>query len=379
MGESLRIAFVYDVLYPWVKGGVEKRIYELAVRLARNHEVHVYGYKHWVGKDEIERDGIIYHGLASPGSLYLAGKRSPIPMLRLASVLRRKIPELEKYDVVDVQNLFYPGAFVLRKLSNTILTWHEFWRSYWFNYFGPAGMAGWAVERLLSSYGFHISVSRKTQLDLLQVGIPSRLVPNGIDLEKIDGIEPSELKSDLIFVGRLVRDKNLELALNAVAELVGDFPDLKFFVVGDGPERKKLEKLAFKRGIQKNVTFFGKLDSWEEVISLLKASKVFVFPSLREGFGMAVLEAMAAGLPPVVLDSPMSAAKFLVDEKAGLILSRENFTAGLRLLLSEERVRKRLGRRARKRAEGFEWEKVVGTLVDVYSGFIPNRITFLEW
>lgn len=92
--ESLRIAFVYDVVYPWVKGGVEKRIYELAVRLARFHEVHVYGYRHWGGSSSIEREGIHYHGLARPGRTYLLGKRNPMPMLRLASNVSRRTDEL---------------------------------------------------------------------------------------------------------------------------------------------------------------------------------------------------------------------------------------------------------------------------------------------
>ncbi|NJF25136.1 glycosyltransferase family 4 protein [Thermococcus sp. Bubb.Bath] len=372
MGETLRIAFVYDVIYPWVKGGVERRIHELAVRLARKHEVHVYGYKHWDGAPEIERNGVIYHGIVSPGSIYLAGKRNPLPMLRLASNLRKRLPELRKYDVVDVQNLFYPGAFVLRALPNALLTWHESWGNYWFSYFGPAGIPGWAVERLLSDYRLHLAVSRKTQLDLLQVGVPSRVVPNGVDLERTDRVKPSECESDLVFVGRLVKDKNLELAIRAVAGLVDDFPHVRFSIIGDGPERKNLENLAMKLGIRKNVDFLGRLESWEDVISLLKASKVFAFPSRREGFGMAVLEAMAAGVPPVVLDSPMNAARFLVNEKSGLVLSGDRFADGLRLLLSENNLGKKLGRNARKKAEMFDWGKIVGTLAGIYLEFTSS-------
>lgn len=279
-------------------------------------------------------------------------------MLHLASALEKKLPELKKYDVVDVQNLFYPGAFTLRKLPNVLLTWHEFWGGYWFNYFGPFGLAGFATERLLRTYKKHISVSRKTQLDLLKAGVSSIVVPNGVDLERIKRVKPSKFESDIIFVGRLMRDKKLELAIKAVARLVDDFPDIVFIVVGDGPEKKRLEAISRGSSLSGNVVFMGRLESWEEVISLLKASKVFAFPSLREGFGMAVLEAMAAGVPPVVLDSSMNAAKFLVNEKSGLVLSGDRFADGLRLFLSEGGLRKRFGKRARKRAEGFDWENI---------------------
>ncbi|ASJ02085.1 glycosyl transferase family 1 [Thermococcus profundus] len=363
--ETLRIAFVYDVIYPWVKGGVEKRIHELAIRLARKHEVHIYGYKHWEGGSYLERGGVVYHGLVRPGTLYLAGKRSPFPMLSLATALRKRLPELGEYDVVDVQNLFYPGAFVLRKLPNAVLTWHEFWGSYWFRYFGPLGAAGFATENLLRPYKVHLSVSWKTQLDLLKAGVSSRVVPNGVDIKRIKRIKPAELRSDFIFVGRLMRDKNLELALGAVSTLREDFPDVVFTVVGDGPERDRLEAISRRLGLSGNVVFTGRLEGWEEVISLLKASKVFAFPSLREGFGMAVLEAMAVGVPPVVLNSPMNGAKFLVDEKSGLVLGEDKFANGLGLLLSDEGLRKKLGRNARRKAEGFDWGEIAGSFEDI--------------
>ncbi|ANF22363.1 glycosyltransferase [Thermococcus piezophilus] len=204
--EILKIAFVYDVIYPGVKGGVEKRIYELVIRLARSHEVHVYGYKHWKGPKDMERNGVYYHGLGNREKIYVFGKRNPLPMLRLAALLRRRIDELRRYDVVDVQNLFYPGAFALRDLSNAIITWHEFWGDYWLRYWGPAGMVGKAVERTLFSFDRHIAVSWKTKLDLLEASLrkPITVVPNGIDVELIRSIPPAELESDVIFVGRLI-------------------------------------------------------------------------------------------------------------------------------------------------------------------------------
>ena len=59
----MKIAFVYDAVYPWIKGGAEKRIYEIGKRLADKHEVHWYGIRWWDGKETIEHDGIILHGV----------------------------------------------------------------------------------------------------------------------------------------------------------------------------------------------------------------------------------------------------------------------------------------------------------------------------
>jgi len=258
--ETLRIAFVYDVIYPWVKGGVERRIYELARRLAKHHEVHVYGYRHWEGPKDIEREGVHYHGLApAPKRLYLLGKRNPLPMLRLASRLRSRIGELREYDLVDVQNLFYPGALALKDLPNAVITWHEFWGPYWWRYLGPVGFPGWSTERALFSAERHVAVSWKTRLDLLKAGLrkPVPVVPNGVDVEFIRSVPPAELESDVIFAGRLIPEKGVDLLLRALAEVKREIPDVRAVIIGDGPERKRLERMAKGLGLEKNVLFTG--------------------------------------------------------------------------------------------------------------------------
>ena len=69
----MKIAFVYDVVYPYVKGGVEKRIWEMSRRLAaRGHEVHIYGMKYWDGPDNIQVEGVMLHGVCAPMKLYKA-------------------------------------------------------------------------------------------------------------------------------------------------------------------------------------------------------------------------------------------------------------------------------------------------------------------
>jgi len=367
--ETLKIAFVYDVVYPWVKGGVERRIYELAKRLARDHEVHVYGYKHWEGKNEIERDGIHYHGLApAPKRLYLLGKRNPLPMLRLASRLRRRIGEFRRYDIVDVQNLFYPGALALKSLPSTVITWHEFWGPYWWRYLGPGGLPGWLSERALFTAEHHISVSWKTKHDLLRAGLrkPVPVVPNGVDVEFIRSVPPDELESDVIFVGRLISEKGVDFLLKALVKVKEELPDVRAMIVGDGPERKRLEHMARNLGLEKNVLFTGFLP-YKRVIALMKASKVFVLPSWREGFGMVALEAMACGLPVVTLNAPMNAARFLVEAgKNGFVVDESQLSGALASLLFDKVFLKLIGRVSREISAEYDWDAVVRLLLGVY-------------
>jgi hypothetical protein len=73
----MKIAFVYDVIYPYIKGGVERRVWELAVRLSqKGHEVHIFGMKYWEGDDLRIQKGVILHGICPAQPLYAGGRRT---------------------------------------------------------------------------------------------------------------------------------------------------------------------------------------------------------------------------------------------------------------------------------------------------------------
>ena len=98
----MKIAMVYDAIYPWVKGGGEKRIYELSKRLvAQGHEVHLFGLNWWRGPEIIEKNDIILHGVCDKMELYVNGRRSIseaiIFSIKLLPALAR-----ERYDIIDV-------------------------------------------------------------------------------------------------------------------------------------------------------------------------------------------------------------------------------------------------------------------------------------
>ncbi|MEM2890625.1 MAG: glycosyltransferase, partial [Candidatus Hadarchaeum sp.] len=132
----MRIAYVHDAVYPFVKGGAERRMYELSRRLAkRGHEVHVFGMRWWVEEPEIEREGVHLHGVCRAMPLYSRGRRSIRAALAFAMSV---LPHLtrEKFDVIDCYQAPYLHAFpakaatVLRR-TPLVITWHEVWRGYW--------------------------------------------------------------------------------------------------------------------------------------------------------------------------------------------------------------------------------------------------------
>lgn len=368
----MKIAYVYDAVYPWVMGGVEKRIHEVSVRLAeRGHEVHVYGMRCWDGPATIERDGVMLHGISPGEALYADGRRTVPQALRFGKAVLRPLLA-SGADIVDCQNFPYFSCFAakaaaMRRGFPLVVTWHEVWGDYWYDYLGRRGVFGKAIERLASGLtDRHIAVSPSTARALAGLGVSGSVpvVPNGIDLARIAAIAPAEEEWDVIFTGRLIRDKNVDLLLRALVTVQEEVPDLRTLVVGDGPERPALEALARDLGLA--VTFAGFLPRYDDVIAAMKASRVFVLPSTREGFGIAALEAMACGLPVVTVDHPGNAARDLVvpgvngfccDLSAGAV--GEGILAGLDLHRGGVSG-------CQATAKGYDWGRIVEALEKVY-------------
>ncbi len=377
----MRIAYVHDAIYPFVKGGAEKRIYELSKRLVnRGHEVHVFGMRWWGEKPEIEQEGVHLHGVCKAVSLYSKGRRS----IRAAMTFARNVlPSLmkERFDIIDCYQAPYLHAFptkvgALLKRTPLVVTWHEVWRGYWREYLESLGTVGKLMEKtiLLGLADRVIAVSDQTKDDLVSLGAKAdkiSIVPNGIDFNSISKVSPSPEKLDVVYLGRLIRPKNVDVLLKAVAILKGEFPGLKVGIIGNGPEKENLENLAEELGIQNNAKFFGFVEDFNEVVALMKSSKVFVIPSTQEGGASIVtLEANACGLPVVATDHPLGIDKRLIHSgKTGFFvgLSPEAFAEKIRLLLKHDAQREEMNKNAIEFAQQYDWEKVVNSIEKVYA------------
>jgi len=364
----MRIAFVYDVIYPEVKGGVEKRVWELATRLAaKGHETHIYGMKYWDGADTVEREGVTIHGVCPAVTLYKPeGRRSIRQVLYYTLMLPVKLYR-ERFDIIDCQSSPYIPAYVcwlygILKGVPVAITWHEVWAGYWREYLGAPGIFGSLLEKgCMRLTRHHIAVSESTKRKLAENGVGCEaVIPNGVDMGFIRIVKPSNTKSDIIFVGRLIKSKNVDVLIEAAGKLKASHPNVKVLVVGDGPERIALEEKARTLGLGENIQFTGFMETYGEVIALMKSSKVFALPSTREGFAIAAVEAAASGLPIVtVIHRDNAAADLVSDGVDGLNVrldSRELADAFGRLL-GDDDYRTRLGEAARKMAAGYDWDR----------------------
>lgn len=340
----MRIAFVYDAAWPWETGGVQRRVWEISRRLANDHDVHWYGLNYWDGPAVIEREGVTIHGVGPAQNLYVDGRRS-IPeavsfAVRLVRPLRR-----ESFDVIDCQEFPYFPVFAsklgsFRKGTKLCLTWHEVWDDYWFEYLGWMGIAGKAVERLCSyPPDLHMAVSERTRREVHDLGVDTvEVVPNGITMSEIEAAPIADRDVDVLFVGRLIAEKNAALLIRAVDRLRCSDPDIECLLVGEGPERESIDQLVTELDLRETIDIISFRESYEEVLGLMKAAEVVVTPSRREGFGIAALESLACGTPVVTIAHPQNAVQELVDDGStgvvceptvdglhrGLKLAREN-------------------------------------------------------
>ncbi len=386
----MKIAFVYDAIYPWVKGGAEMRIHELGKRLsARGHEVHIFGIKWWEGEDAIEYEGMTLHGVCKARNLYVNGRRSISEALVFAVKL---FPELrkEKFDLIDASVFPYFSCFTAKAVSflkNTpsVFTWHEVWDDYWYEYLGrKQGFFGRIIEKLVSKLsGNNIAVSDWTKQRLEALGTAGekiQVIPNGIDIKMISEIEPEEGRYsagmgrkiyDIIFVGRLIKEKNVDILIKAVTFSKNNFPDFRCCIVGDGPEKGALLELAKKEKVYNNVEFAG-FQEYRALIGKIKASKVLVLPSSREGFGMVVIEAFACGVPVVTVREKYNAAQSLVeDEVDGLVVELEDreIAKGVEKIIKGETRYRKFSATSLSKAGEYDWEKIVSELILYYNRF----------
>jgi len=357
-------------MYPWEPGGVQKRVWEISRRLSDDHDVHWYGLHYWDGPSVIEREGVTLHGVMDPVELYVDGRRSITEALRFAAHLAPALAG-ERFDVVDVQEFPYFPAFTGKLRSVTagaplVLTWHEVWGDYWYEYLDWKGAAGKAIEWLTGRLpDLNVSVSEGTARGLEELGVSSDyVIPNGIDLAEIDAAPVAPETPDALYVGRLIPEKNLDVLIRAVEALHDTGRDVTAHLVGDGPERDALERQVAASGVEDHVTIEDPRADYEAVLGLLKSAGAFATPSRREGFGITALEALAAGTPVVTVDHPDNAVTdFVEDGETGFVtaLEADAFATGLERALARDSWDA-----CRDRASEYDWDRIADRTEAVY-------------
>lgn len=378
----MRIGMMADLYKPHVSGvthyvSLNKRVLEQA-----GHDVFVFTF----GREDIVDDEA--HVLRSPG-VPLAATGYTLGF-RYTRVARRL---LQTMDVLHVHHPFLSGRLALaygRPLGIPIVFTHHTRYDLYAQVYLPI-LPDQLGQAFLQAYmpafcrdvDLVIAPSQGLATVLREMGVdsPVDVVPNGVDLapfrspDPIDraslGISPDDIV--LIFVGRLGGEKNLYFLLRAAAGVQIADPRVWLVLVGDGPDRDNLEDRARHSGVGERVVFTG-LIPYTDVPRYLAMADVFVTASRTEVHPLSVIEALAAGLPVVGIDSP-GVSDTIVDGENGLVAQDDlaAFTAKLSHIVIDGEMRRRMAARARLSAEAYDIERTSVQVEARYRDLVERR------
>lgn len=198
----------------------------------------------------------------------------------------------------------------------------------------------------------------------VEYGVPEErisVIPNGIDVEKYRMEDVDVEEGRLVVLGRLMKRKGQDRVIRATRALVDDGYDVTLDVIGDGPMRSDLEELVLELDMGTSVKFHGFVDE-DEKVRLLNRAHVFVFASNQEGFGIALLEAMAAGTPVVAYRLPVY-EEFFEDGVNGILVDGRDpsdLATAVKSLLDDPAAVETLRAENVETAKGYTWEAVAG-------------------
>lgn len=365
------------------KGGISRYVAELAERFANEHEVHVFSSK-W---EDVENDKLIFHKTPlPPGPLIFEACAYFIEMSTISKLMQNK------FDVIHTEGL--ESAWM------DVVTAHSIHRGALesMKNMGELKPLGVMDKFLLNTeklnyskyrnYRKIIADSTSSKEELMEYyGVPNEdivVIPLGVDLDEYKPIEKSKLTGLRNKYG--IDDNDIVLLIVAteffrkgMIELISALgilrkkttQNVKLLIVGEARtegSRKGTDyyrELSKNRGVAKDVIFTGHVNDLNLYYNI---ADIFVFPTKYEAFGIPTLEAMAVGLP--VLNSKIGAGELITDGIDGFHLDNPNnieeIVDKLEMLINDEKLRRFIGKNARKSVMKYSWDETARMTMDVY-------------
>lgn len=354
--------FTYD-FFPW-EGGIGRHVYELQEQFKQFKDLELLIFSP------------CKNNLPNHRPLCTISKKIGKNVLfsLYLNIFIRRLIYIYDLDIAHLQS-GSGGIFLVRKLkTKVIVTMHT--NNYLFQYrrFGKIS------KRLLApleKYTYQIadrilSVSSYVKKNLISdYQIPPfkiHIVPNGVNSSTFYPISYYfHDRKTILYVGRLYKGKGLEFLIDAIERLIPDHPSVRLWVAGQGVYFKKIRAFIQGRTIRKHIVFLGWKDS-KTLNQLYNEATVYVMPSIVEGFGMTLLEAMACGCPVIATDSG-GAVDIIHQNHNGLLIPYGNvkqLAASISRIMMDEAKKERLIQNGLKTIQNFRWEVIARKLYCIY-------------
>ena len=380
----MRVCVVYDCLYPHTVGGAERWYRDLAERLAaEGHEVTYMTLRQWPRGERAQIDPRVRVVTAGPRmALYTAsGRRRTLPPLVFGvGVLGHLLRRGRRYDVVHTCSFPYfsllaAGATRPLQRFELVVDWFEVWSdSYWRDYLGAVGgRIGALVQRLCARVAQRaICFSELHAARLRAEGLRGPVtVLRGLYAGSTEPACVHAAEPIVLFAARLIPEKQVTLAVAAMALAARRIEGLRGEFLGEGPERAALEEAIVAHGLRGIVTARGFTAS-ETLDAEMRRAMCMLVTSRREGYGLVVVEAAARATPSVVVAGEDNAAtELIVDGDNGVIAQRadpETIAAAI-VRVHEEGIalRESTARWFAENAERLSLESSLRRVLEIYS------------
>jgi glycosyltransferase involved in cell wall biosynthesis len=351
-------------------GGAELHLFEVFRRVAaRGHRVRLLcsGWRGAAARAVVE--GIEVTRVGGRNSFAALGRGA------FRRVVREEAPDVV-VENINKMPFFLPG---LTSAPFCVLVNHLF-GGIVFQETNPLSAAAlWLLERpipLVYRRADFEAVSESTRDDLIQRGVAPgriRVIHSGVDSVALTP-DPAVGRAQpprFLYIGRIKRYKGVEGAIRALAHARVTRPDLALDIAGGGDDRPRLERLVARLGLQEAVMFRGFVSEAEK-IELMRRATANLFPSPKEGWGMTIVEAGACGTPSIASDSP-GLRDSVRDGETGFLVPHGDIVALAARMLelaADPALVARLGRSARRFAEGLSWERAA----DLAEGHLSELI-----
>ena len=376
----MKIGMFTDTYTPQINGVVTS-INSFTKELeAQGHEVYIFAPK-------------LKNSIPQPNVFHFKSFKYPMmPEHQFAYALGDHYQEFKNidFDIIHSHTPFTLGllALFLAKQHNIPLvhTYHTLFTEYVHYMPFSKGLGVWlskqASRKYCQSCDLVVVPSEAMRLELQDYGVTQEIdiIPTGVSQQFAEHGDPQDIRQkhnipddvDIItYAGRVAREKNIEFLLKVYKEILKVRQRILFAVIGDGPHRGHIERMAEEMGIKHKMLFTGYVSDKIELASWYKASSAFVFASLTETQGLVILEAMSAGTPVVAISA--MGIKDIIQENRGGFASLPDvseFSLKLMRLLSSKELRTQKSLEATALAESLSMRHMAERLSRNYQRFV---------
>lgn len=344
-----------DINNPWLGGGGAVRTYEIYKRLADRHEVTVITGNYPNAKKEEEKDGILYKRIGSDKN-YLLSRLSYL--LNAPKLIRRSDCDI----IVEDFSAFSPCFSPLHTKRPVIGSIQNLFRTHAIKKYKVLGVIAFIFEKIGVKFFKNfiaVSPSIKKQLESMTHSSKIDVIFNGLD-DFLLHIKSTE-KNYILYLGRIeIYQKGIDLLLKAVSE-IAKYKKIKLIIAGGGKDNDidKLKNLINILDLEDSVEFLGKVS--EQTKRLLLSNCLFVcMPSRFEAQPIVPLEAAACEKPVIGTKIP-GLWDTVKDGETGILVEPDNpkkLAEGMKMLIENKDLRKKLGKDARIWARNFNWDNI---------------------